>query len=172
MSNNLLENPYVDITANNHGGNEQSQEANKLIAPYKASWRERILGLMAIRDAEGLGTSRRHACDYFDKELGQIGGRFTELKIENIIEETHDIDRGCMIYRLTGSTKVAINEVKVKRCLVVGAGLIGEILLHKGPGGWQIATITPNLKPIVADTPIPDIGKRLSALHLTYSWID
>lgn len=164
-------NPYTDITAGNHGGNKQSNAANIVIAPYKLSWREKILGYMAQRDEQGLGTSCRHAADHFGKEGGQIGGRFTELKVDGLIEPTKNVEAGYMVYRLTNSKKVEINMALRKRLLVVGPSLAGEVVFEKTTGGWQIVRITPNLTPIIAETAIPDIGKRLTALHLTYTWV-
>lgn len=167
----MSRNPYIDITAGVHGGNKQSQDANIRVAPVKLNWQEKILGLMAIRDEQGLGTSRRHAADHFGKEAGQISGRFTELKTDGLIEETKVVEDGFMVYRLPGSKNVQVNNSVRKRLLVVGPGLAGEIVFEKGIGGWQIARITPNLKSILAETPVADIGKRLTSLSLTYTWV-
>ncbi len=172
MSGNIFDNPYIDITANNHGGNKQSQDANIKLAPYKLGWKEKILGFMAQRDEQGLGTSCRHAADHFGKEAGQIGGRFTELKVAGVIEPTMNVENDYMVYRLRSSNKVPLNNNVRKRLLVVGVGLAGEIVFEKTTGGWQIATITPKLRDILAETPIPDIGKRLDALHLTHTWVE
>lgn len=164
-------NPYTDITAGNHGGNKQSNAANIVVAPYKLSWREKILAFMAERDAQGLGTSCRHAADYFGREAGHIAGRFTELKADGLIESTRDTENNYMVYRLTNSSRVLANKAERRTALVVGAGLAGEIVVEKVTGGWQIVRITKCLEPVVANTPIGDIGKRLTALHLTYTWI-
>lgn len=131
----IFDNPYTDITSNNHGGNKQSQDANVSIAPYKLSWKEKILGYMAQRDEQGLGTSCRHAADHFGKEGGQIGGRFTELKVDKLIEATLNVEAGYMVYRLTGSGKVQINNAVRKRLLVVGPSLAGEVVFEKTTGG-------------------------------------
>lgn len=168
----MSRNPYTDITANNHGGNKQSEAANIAIAPYKLNWRERILGFMALRDAEGLGTSCRHAADHFGKEAGQIEGRFTELKSDGLIEPTLHTENGYMVYRLIESTKVAINDKPRKRCMVVGPALVGEIVVEKGTGGWQIAQVKPKaLEKIVEGVALTDMNARLTALQLTYEWV-
>ncbi len=167
----MSRNPYIDITAGRHGGNKQSQAANIELAPYKVGWQEKILGLMAIRDAQGLGTSRRHAADHFGKEAGQISGRFTELKVAGLIEETKFIEDGFMVYRLPGSLRVALNNAPRKVCLVTGVALAGEIVVEKGTAGWQIVRITPNLSKLVEGIPVPEIGNRLTALHLNYTWL-
>lgn len=170
----MSQNPYIDITANNHGGNKQSQDANVRVAPIKLSWQERILGFMYERDTQGLGTSLMHAAVRFGKERGQISGRFSELKRDGQIEETGVVENGFMVYRVANSQKVAIvskEKVARKRLLVVGPGLAGEIVFEKGTGGWQIAKITPNLKSILAETPVSDIGSRLTEKKLTYTWV-
>lgn len=170
--NNFLENPYIDITINRHGGNAQSNAANKKLAPYKVNWRERILGLMAIRDEQGLGTSSRHAADYFEREAGQIAGRFTELRVLGIIEGTNVTENDYMVYRLTGSASVKMNEPTVKKHLIVtGNGLCAEAVLEKRTGVWHIVTITPNLKTIIGETPVAGIGDLLKELGFTYSWV-
>lgn len=171
MTKSFLENPYVDITAAIHGGNKQSQDANKVIAPYKLNWQEKILGLMALRDEQGLGTSRRHAADHFGKEAGQISGRFSEMKIAGIIEETKVVEDGYMVYRLPGSKKVPVNNALRKRLLVVGQGLAGEVVFEKTTGGWQIVRITPSLADLIGITPVSDIGTLLKSRGLTYTWI-
>jgi hypothetical protein len=106
----VKDNPYVDITAGHHGGNKQSQEANKFVAPYKTNWREKVLGLMALRNEQGLGTTCRQAADYFGRESGHLSPRFTELKADGLIEETGNVENGFMSYRLHGSGKVPIKE--------------------------------------------------------------
>lgn len=169
-----MSNPYVDITNNKHGNNEQSRQANIEISPFKITWRERILGFVALRDQQGLGTSLAHAAEHFGKERGQISGRFSELKRDGLIEETRVVENGFMVYRVANSQKVAIvskEKVARKRLLVVGPGLAGEIVFEKGTGGWQIAKITPNLKSILAETPVSDIGSRLTEKKLTYTWV-
>lgn len=166
----MSKNPYIDITAAIHGGNKQSQDANIKIAPYKTNWQEKVLGLMALRDEQGLGTSRRHAADYFGKEAGQISGRFTELKVAGLIEETGVVENGFMVYRLPRSVKVAVKVYK--RLSVKGAGLTGEIMFEKTTGGWQIAAITPNLKSIIGETPVEGIKPLLLQRGFTYSWPD
>jgi hypothetical protein len=167
-----MRNEYTDITANKHKGNKQSQAANIKVAPYKLGMREKILGFMAIRDEQGLGTSCRHAADHFGKEGGQIGGRFTELKAEEIIEPTGITENGYMVYRLAHSTKVATEtkDVVQKTLTVNGPGITGEILFEKTTGGWQIAAISPNLASIVEGTPVDGIKQLLLHLGFTYSW--
>lgn len=166
-----MSNPYVDITNNKHGNNEQSRQANIEISPFKITWRERILGFVALRDQQGLGTSLAHAAEHFGKERGQISGRFSELKRDGLIEETRVVENGFMVYRITNSPNVEINQAVRKRLLVVGPGLAGEIVFEKLTAGWQIAKITPNLKSILAETPVSDIGSRLTEKKLTYTWV-
>lgn len=166
-----MKNSYVDITANKHGGNKQSQDANIVAAPYKLNWQEKILGLMAIRDEQGLGTSRRHAADHFGKEAGQISGRFTELKVAGLIEETRVTENGFMVYRLPNSQKVQINNAPRRRLLVVGPGLAGEVVFEKVTGGWQITRITPALANLIGKTPVSEIGTFLTGRGLTYTWV-
>lgn len=169
--NEFLDNPYIDITAGRHGGNKQSNDANVAIAPYKTGWQEKILGLMALRDEQGLGTSRRHAADHFGKEAGQISGRFTELKLAGIIEETKVVEDRYMVFRLAGSSRVKINNALSKRLLVTGNGLVGEIVFEKTTGAWQIARITPSVAEVIGITPISDIGKLLTGRGFTHSWV-
>lgn len=168
----MSRNPYVDINANNHGGNKQSQQANIRVAPGKLSWKERILGLMSMRDEQGLGTSLRHAKEYFSKESGQLSGRFSELKADGLIEETQVVEQGYMVYRLPNSPRVSVNKSVRKRLLVVGPGLAGEIVFEKSHEGWQIARITPKLKGLLAETPVLEIGKRIDELGLTRTWVE
>lgn len=165
----LFDNPYIDIAANNHGGNKQSQDANLVIAPYKITWREKILGFMAMRDEQGLGTSCRHAADHFRKEAGQIGGRFTELKTLGLIEPTGITEDGYMVLRLTGSTKVSLP--KTKRCVVTGNGLVAEIIVVKGTGGWQISQMPRKLEGLLTDVPLDQYGDVLTAHDYKYEWV-
>lgn len=167
-----MKNPYIDITAGHHGGNKQSQEANKVVAPYKTNWRERVLGLMALRDEQGLGTTCRQAADYFGRESGHLSPRFTELKADKLIEETGIIENGFMVYRLPGSGKVPIKPTKRGRLTVTGHGFAGEGVFEKGTGGWQIATISLSLASLIGETPISEIKALIKSRGLTYKWED
>lgn len=167
-----MKNPYVDITARMHGGNKQSNAANNKVAPYKTNWREKVLGLMALRDEQGLGTTCRQAADHFGKESGHLSPRFTELKADGLIEETGVTENGFMVYRLPGSGKVPINVTKRMRLSVSGPGLAGEGVFEKTTGGWQIATISPSIAGLIGKTPVSEIKALLVSRGLTYSWED
>jgi hypothetical protein len=101
----MPENDYVDININRHGGNAQSNKANKAVAPHKLNWRERILGFVSYRHSHGLGTTLKDAGVEFGKERGQISGRFTELKVAGLIVETGEERDGFMVYRIASSIK-------------------------------------------------------------------
>lgn len=165
--------PYTDITRNNHGGNAQSNAANVKLAPYKLSWREKVLGFMAQRDAQGLGTSARHFADEYGKEGGHIAGRFTELKRDGLIEPTGFVENDYMTLRLVDSPNVPLNPDKVKKAKVTGKGITGGILTEKQTGGWRVSQIHPKeLKKLVGDTPVSGLKDKLMALGLTYSWVN
>jgi hypothetical protein len=168
----MPDNDYVDININRHGGNKQSNAANVKIAPFKLNWRERILGFMASRDTKGLGTTRRHAADYFGKEAGQISGRFTELKVSGDIVETGVTENGFMVYRLANSTQNGPDKPKRKTLRVKGLGFTAGAVLEKGPAGWQIVTMAPYLRAIIKNTPISEIGDLLKSKGLTYEWFE
>jgi hypothetical protein len=68
----MPENDYVDININRHGGNAQSNKANKAVAPHKLNWRERILGFVSYRHSHGLGTTLKDAALSSAKNAGKL----------------------------------------------------------------------------------------------------
>lgn len=174
MTSKLLSNSYVDINARVHGGNKQSNEANKRVAPFKASVRERILEIMRARDARGLGTSRRHAADILGKEAGQISGRFTELKVTGEIQETGRTEDGFMVYRLAGSPRVKLETTvpgSEKLLYVKGPGFTCGATFQQIDGRWVMTDCAPYLRAVIRGAPVKDIGNLLKAKGFTYEWV-
>jgi len=75
-----------DVCSSRHGGNEQSQEANRRIeeSGAKARMREEILYMIG---ESKWGLSCREAASILDTGLNNISGRFTELKRDSLIEK-------------------------------------------------------------------------------------
>ena len=89
-----------DITSNKHRGNDQSKEANKKV--NKLADRQKIVDYLKEYK---VGTSKDFA-RYLGKQLNQISGRLTELRLDNIIEPNECfgntvVKEGCLEYRLT-----------------------------------------------------------------------
>ena len=87
--------PYRDVTASRHKGNQQSREANKKVAPYKASMRERIRVWIAARGWDG--STLKEICQGFDKVPNEISGRLSELKAEEVIFNSGRRRDGCAV---------------------------------------------------------------------------
>lgn len=103
---------FEDLNAGKHGGNAQSNAANVKVAPFKINYREQVLGLMAIRDAAGKGTTLRDACGAMGKEKNELSSCFTKLKADGKIEPTGFVEEGFMVYRVTGSSRVKIKSAE------------------------------------------------------------
>jgi hypothetical protein len=85
---------FADITARKHKGEPTSVAANKRIAPVKANWREKVLTFIAEQGEATL----MDACKYFNKERGQLSGRFSELRQLGVIKKVGERD-GFNVYR-------------------------------------------------------------------------
>ena len=74
---------YDDITANYHGGNERSIEANDSLVPHKQIMRTRLLALIDERGESGI------TCDEAEIITGwrhqSVSARFSEMKCDEII---------------------------------------------------------------------------------------
>lgn len=90
-----------DATYSRHGGNAQSVAANVKAHETKPTWRHRVLTLMAYREAAGFaGTTLLDACRSFNKERGQLSGRFTDLSAAGMITRTGNVIDGFAEYRI------------------------------------------------------------------------
>jgi hypothetical protein len=83
-----------DICINRHQGNSQSRSANKVVK--KDYDRAEVLAYIIEHRKAHL----KQVARAMGKFPNQISGRFTELKAENIIEDTGERDEGCAVYRL------------------------------------------------------------------------
>lgn len=83
-----------DICIKKHQGNQQSRSANKLVK--KDYDRAEVLAYIIEHGKAHL----KQVARAMGKFPNQISGRFTELKAENIIEDTGERDEGCAVYRL------------------------------------------------------------------------
>ena len=83
-----------DISINKHGGNQQSNianlKANKIV--------DRRIILEYIKE-NGTGYSKQLS-RFMNKGMNRISGRFSELKANNLIEDTGLTEEGCTVYRL------------------------------------------------------------------------
>lgn len=68
-----------DVTARKHSGHRNSVRANQKVEPHKASIRERIRVFVVACGHQG--TTLKEIAAKFGKQLNQISGRCTELKI-------------------------------------------------------------------------------------------
>ncbi len=90
-----------DATYSRHGGNAQSVAANLVAHPTKQTWRDRVLTYMAYREQAGFaGTTLLDACRAFNKERGQLSGRFTDLSAAGLIVRTGNVLDGFAEYRI------------------------------------------------------------------------
>lgn len=83
-----------DICINRHQGNAQSLIANKRV--QKERDRATVLAII-------IKTGKSHSKEIarlMNKQLNQISGRISELKANEIIEETGERIDGCAVYRL------------------------------------------------------------------------
>lgn len=83
-----------DICINRHQGNEQSITANQ--RANKELDRQTVLNFIV---KHGRGYSKQIA-RYMGKPLNCISGRISELKADEVIEDTGDRAEGCAIYQL------------------------------------------------------------------------
>ncbi len=73
----------TDITANRHGGNPQSEAANRRIDPYKRTMKDRICE--HIGDCEGV--TAEEIVRHMGFKLQSVSARCAELKAEKKIVE-------------------------------------------------------------------------------------
>lgn len=83
-----------DLCTKRHRSNAQSLKANKTVR--KDYDRAEVLAYIIEHGKAHL----KQVARAMGKFPNQISGRFTELKAENIIEDTGERDEGCAIYRL------------------------------------------------------------------------
>lgn len=83
-----------DICFNRHGGNEQSNAANKMADKDN----DRALVLKFI--TEHKTAHSKQVARYLGKQLNQISGRFSELKADGLIVETGGRSEGCAVYKI------------------------------------------------------------------------
>jgi hypothetical protein len=93
--------PLFDSTYSKHGGNAESIAANLKAHKSKQTWRHRVFTLMAYREQAGFtGTTLMDACRSFNKERGQLSGRFTDLSRAGMIERTGRVLDGFAEYKI------------------------------------------------------------------------
>lgn len=68
----------VDVCARKHGGNRNSEAANKRVAPHKANMRERCR--VFIGECGPQGATIHELCKYMGKLPNELSGRLSELK--------------------------------------------------------------------------------------------
>jgi hypothetical protein len=107
-----------DITANFHGGNRCSEEANADVTPFKSSQRFMCLRLVAQYSPDA-GIS----CDEIERITGlkhqSAGARMTELKADGLI---HRIGYGktrsgcrCALYVVRAEVMQALKELETEK---------------------------------------------------------
>ncbi len=90
---------YVDITANYHGGNAESQAANVKAAPHKHVDRQRILEFMRRNGNE---TYVKEIIRELDMKHQTASARLSDLKADAQVVVTGEKREGCGVVRLRG----------------------------------------------------------------------
>jgi predicted Rossmann fold nucleotide-binding protein DprA/Smf involved in DNA uptake len=73
-----------DVCANKHGGNEESNAANKKVDPFKAAMRELIYQAVVKRGP----STADEIVTYLGMPYQTVSGRFSDLKIEGRLVRT------------------------------------------------------------------------------------
>lgn len=85
-----------DVTSGKHGGHKNSRTANDKVAPHKESIRERIRVFVVACGHKGTTLAEIASC--FGKQLHQVSGRLTELKISGHLFQSGRDAQGFTIY--------------------------------------------------------------------------
>ncbi len=81
-----IENPLFDITASHHGGNPESAEANRRIAPSKSETRNAIYAWALTLGEYGLTADE--CAEHFDCSHNHVAPRITELRALKLLIPT------------------------------------------------------------------------------------
>ncbi len=89
-----------DICRSRHGGNPQSEQANRRVEPYKRGTREHLLAI--IRACGEHGATLLELSAHFCKTPNAISGRLTELKRDGRVLESGELRKGCAVLVAAG----------------------------------------------------------------------
>lgn len=81
-----MENPLFDVTASHHGGNPESEAANKRVAPSKSETRNAIYA-WALNRGE-FGITADECADAFNCSHNHVAPRITELRALKLLVPT------------------------------------------------------------------------------------
>jgi len=81
-----IENPLFDVTASHHGGNPESAEANKRVAPSKSETRNAIYA-WALKRGE-FGITADECAEAFECSHNHTSPRITELRALKLLVPT------------------------------------------------------------------------------------
>ena len=88
---------HPDICRGRHGGNEESENANKVAEPGKNETRERVFHAVVAAKDDGL--TCKELATRWGLGMHQISGRFSELKRDGRIEKIGTRNR-CEVYKV------------------------------------------------------------------------
>lgn len=103
-----IEDPLFDVTANRHGGNEESAAALRRISASKASSRHKVYDYVLACGESGATTDQ--VAEHFQTTPNAISGRMTELKALKLLTKT---DR-CRLTRSGCNARVFVAIEKVR----------------------------------------------------------